>query len=171
MNEVASGAVEPIQIYATDLAGEPLTGSTALFVRVMRDDGTFLDFGDGTFKASGWTTRDVTLIELDAVLAPGLYELPGGLDTAPGWAGYVLTVIAGGPSSAVLPCPGELRVGGGIDKLCELWAFRGLDPLQPLENLKAEIGSPGYMRVPFAGSYINVEVEKVSESVVRLTRQ
>ncbi|MBI5969605.1 MAG: hypothetical protein HY884_00415 [Deltaproteobacteria bacterium] len=56
-------------------AGDPITGgaaSTGLKCRRV-SDGKLLDWSDGTFKASDWTTVSSALLETDATNLPGLY--------------------------------------------------------------------------------------------------
>lgn len=52
-----------------------VTGSATVVVAVQRvSDGQWLDWNDDTFKASGWTTRQQTMTEVSATLAPGEYR-------------------------------------------------------------------------------------------------
>ena len=44
-----------------DSSGNPVTGQTVRLAVQKSSDGFFLDFNDNTFKASGWTTRLVTM--------------------------------------------------------------------------------------------------------------
>lgn len=158
---VQTGTVEPVEVYATDRSGDPITGKTDLFVRVRRQsDGLYLDFDDDTFKASGWTERDRSLTEIDATLAPGLYELPGGIDTgaftnATDDDNLVIISLQTPGTDAVLPAPGEMKVGQYVDLVKQthqkhfnrreidfpgskevLYADDGLTPLgeQPLQD-------------------------------------
>ncbi len=117
---ITTGTVEPIQILAADVLGAPLPGKTDLFVRVRRDsDGFYLDWADLVFKAAGWTTRDQLLTEQDAVLAPGLYAVTGGLDTATFTDDPDLLIISlqTPGTDAVLPTPAELKVGQYVDDI------------------------------------------------------
>ncbi len=56
-------------------AGDPITGGAAQTGLKCRrsSDGKLLDWADGTFKSSGWTTLSVGLAEADAANLPGLY--------------------------------------------------------------------------------------------------
>lgn len=55
--------------------GDPVTGSPWISARIKKvDDGTWYDFDDDTFKAAPWIEQDKTLVEPDAVSAPGKYE-------------------------------------------------------------------------------------------------
>jgi hypothetical protein len=50
-------------------------GVTGLTVVVaVRRGSDYLDFADGTFKASGWTTRQAAMTEVSAANSPGRYE-------------------------------------------------------------------------------------------------
>jgi len=53
--------------------GVPQTGLTVTLRIKRRSDGFYLDFFDNTFKAAGWTTLNVTMTELDATNAQGIY--------------------------------------------------------------------------------------------------
>lgn len=77
----------PVEITSTKLPLNVLVdnGRTGLSGLVaVRDASTagtrWLDFADLTFKASGWTTRQAILSEVDPVNSPGLYHLPAGLN-------------------------------------------------------------------------------------------
>lgn len=117
MNWLPTGGTEPLAVYE----GLGTTGLGDLFVRVQRySDSWFLDWADMTFKASGWTTLDKPLTEVDAVNAPGLYRVTGGLDTSAitnHTVGdtFVVTPRQSPPGSAVLPAPSELRIGQWVD--------------------------------------------------------
>lgn len=53
----------------------PVTGATV--VVAIRDGETansWLDFADGVFKTSGWTTRQASVAEVSSSLAPGIYR-------------------------------------------------------------------------------------------------
>lgn len=120
---VQSGAVEPVQVYVQDAAGDALPGLTDLYLRIRRDsDGKFLDWNDSTFKSAGWTTLDLPLTEADAALAPGIYEVPGGVDTG-SWTNanpddnYLVYPLQSPGTNARLPGPGELKVGQWVDRL------------------------------------------------------
>lgn len=109
MSEITAGTVESIHVYARAAAGGALTGSTNLRVQIRRaSDGHFLDFNDGTFKGSGWTTLQGTLTEVDSTNEPGWYRYSTGIDTT-GWSAgsyYVTaveittTAVANGPQFA-----------------------------------------------------------------------
>lgn len=63
----------PLELLVTS-GGAGVTGlSPVAAVRDAATDGSYLDFADGTFKASGWTTRQAALTEISAANAPGKY--------------------------------------------------------------------------------------------------
>jgi hypothetical protein len=86
---------EPLVLHLT-VEREDVGGVTGLVpVVAIRLDGTlpvpvsllYLDWSDGTWKASGWSVREAPMAEVSAALAPGVYRralaaLPAG--TAPG---------------------------------------------------------------------------------------
>lgn len=116
-NEITAGTVEPLWAYAQKASdGTALTGSSNLRIQIQRTaDGYFLDFNDGVFKNSGWTTRQATLTEVSSTNAPGQYKYDtAGIDTT-GWntGVYVVTflevstsLVLGGPNFAF----GELNI-------------------------------------------------------------
>ncbi len=115
-SHVNVNGIEPIQAFFVDSSGDGLPGKSDLFVRVFRDsDKQFFDWSDLTFKASGHTTLDQPLAEIDATNAPGLYEVVGGFDTS-----TIVSPVAGDTytfqtlqtpgTDAVLPAPGMLKV-------------------------------------------------------------
>jgi len=80
---IQSGDTEQFYYKIFDQDGAPLTGVTGLKLRISRvSDDYILDWNDDTFKASGWTTIEQTLSEVDTTNLPGLYKLSGGLDTS-----------------------------------------------------------------------------------------
>jgi len=123
---IQTGRTEEIRLEVRTVAGNPLTGATGVRVRIQRaSDGEFLDFDDATFKAAGWVTVDAALTEVNVSLLPGIYEVPGGFDSA---AVTNLTIDdtyivfpsnSGAPdtANAVLPSPGEFKVGWHADAI------------------------------------------------------
>lgn len=121
---IATSDIEPIEAFVT-ADGAPLTGLLPgdLVVRIRRQsDGAYFDWDSAAldFKTSAWTTRDKNLIEQDATLNPGVYEVVGGFDTstivgisADDRYTVIILQVAGAP--AVLPPPGELKVGQWVD--------------------------------------------------------
>ena len=61
---------------------EDVTGLTGTVTVLDADAATpsYYDFDDGQFKTVGWVDRDGTLAAVDAVLSPGLYHFPGGMN-------------------------------------------------------------------------------------------
>jgi len=120
---VLTGATEPIQVYAVNAVGNPLTGLTDLYVRVRRfSDGFYLDWNDMTFKSSGWTTLNKLLTELDATNAPGLYSVTGGLNTGsitnPATDDTYTVISLQTPGvTARLPSPAEIKMGRWVDQM------------------------------------------------------
>jgi hypothetical protein len=119
---IQTGDVEAITLDVRGASGLPLVGATEVQVRIRRkSDGLYLDWDDLTFKGSGWTTLDETATEDDSTLAPGLYSTS--LDTGAVTnlaADDTLTVLpikgaAPDTSTAVLPPPGEIKVGQWVD--------------------------------------------------------
>lgn len=111
----------------------------------------------GTHGAGSWATATGFAVAGDAMTLTGPAEtsLLAVFDTAHGvgsWVGAGLT-------------------GAQATQLEEVWQFRGLDIANPAELAKAVVGTPGYIRVPFAGTTIDVEVTQVDASTVRLQRQ
>lgn len=125
---ILTDSTEQIELYATNRRGAALTGKTDLYVRVRRQsDGLYLDWNDDTFKASGWTTLNQILTEVDATNSPGLYLVTGGLDTsAITNAGtddvYVVIPLQTPGTDASLPAPGEIRVGDYVDDIPDILA-------------------------------------------------
>ncbi len=121
---IQTGDTETITLDVRDASGAPFTGASDVRVRVRRDsDGLYLDWDDLTFKGAGWVERDRDCVEADAVLAAGLYEVPGGFPTLSitnlSVDDFYLMIPAKGPAAdtaaAVLPTPGELKVGFWAD--------------------------------------------------------
>lgn len=123
---IASGATEPIQVYATNRAGAPLTGKTDLYIRIRRlTDGQLLDWNDDTFKASGWTTLDQVLSEVDATNFPGLYGVNWDTSAVTNKASddtYQVLPVQTPGTDAVLPGPGEIKEGQWVDDIAEILA-------------------------------------------------
>lgn len=159
---VQQGEVVEFGLYALGLDGNPATGRTDLVVRVRRGDGLWLDFGDQTFKAAGWTTRDASLVEADAALAPGVYTLPGGIDTSDAAAADALVVypLQALAADAVLPAPGEIKVGGRAAlQLTRTWQRLHLDP----DNERVD--TPDSIKVPADGSLIDIDLVTVGTTI------
>jgi len=114
-----TGETVPLRVFALSLDGGAATGKTDLFVRVQRSDDLWLDFADAVFKASGWTTRDASLTEVDASLAAGVYELAAGIVTTGALADDTLTVypLQTPGSDVATIAPGEVRLGRWVDDI------------------------------------------------------
>jgi hypothetical protein len=163
---VTTGTIEPIQVYATDLAGDPLVGASDLFVRARRaSDGAFLDWADLAFKSAGWTQLDRPLVEDDPTYAPGLYSVAGGLDTATLGDDLDLVVIPLQTPGvdAVLPSPTELKIGqwpsGLSTRLLEVWQRLHLDPSNE------RVDTPDRIKIPADGSLIDIEITTVGTEI------
>jgi hypothetical protein len=64
-----------MELLIVDSSGVPVTGQTP-FIKIRRQlDNFYLDFNDGTFKNSGWTSPTHVLNEIGATYSPGLYQL------------------------------------------------------------------------------------------------
>ncbi len=121
-----TGRTEEIRLDVRDLAGDPVLGATGVLIRIQRaSDGQFFDFDDSTFKAAAWTERDTALTQVDAVLLAGIYELPGGFDSATVTNiskddTYIVFPVKGAAvdtEDAVMPAPGEFKVGFFADSV------------------------------------------------------
>lgn len=119
-----TGRTEEIRLDVRDLVGDPVSGATGVLIRIQRaSDGQFFDFDDSTFKAAAWTERDTALVQVDSSLLPGIYELSGGFDSsavtnlATDDTYIVFPVNSGAVDTegAVLPAPGEFKIGGFAD--------------------------------------------------------
>jgi len=74
MNIYHYGDEIQIEALILDASLQPLTEKTDILVSIRRlSDDLFLDWDDGQFKSSGWTTRQIALSEVDSSLAPGSY--------------------------------------------------------------------------------------------------
>lgn len=128
---IQTGRTEEIRLNVNDVTGVPLTGASGVLIRIQRaSDDFYYDFNDATFKSSGWVDRDTVLAEVDAVLLPGIYELTGGFDTGAvtnlsdndTYLVFPVNSGAGDTVDAVLPGPGEFKVGFFADDV-DLVAF------------------------------------------------
>lgn len=121
---IAPNTAERIRFLAVDADGEPLTGVTDLFARVIRvSDGFFWDWADSTFKDPA-TASDLNgeFAAVNATYAPGRYSVtwPGAaagvyeviVDQSPG------TNVANVPATTTLRPISELQAGLATD----VWA-------------------------------------------------
>lgn len=121
-----TGRTEEVRLDVRDLSGDPVTGATGVLIRIQRaSDGEFFDFDDLTFKGAGWTERDAALVEVDATLLSGIYELTGGFDSATvtnivaddTYIVFPVKGVAADTANAVMPAPGEFKVGWFSDAI------------------------------------------------------
>lgn len=120
-----TGDTEQILFLVLKKNSDPATGRTTIRVRIYRkSDNWFFDFNDLTFKPSGWTTLDATMVEIDATNAAGHYELPGGFNT-----GIIInsvpndtyvTFASQTSGNDILPGPGEITVGFWADDIAKI---------------------------------------------------
>jgi hypothetical protein len=109
-SDVRPGTTEPIwSPILIDATGARLTGLVDVYVRIVRSDGLFYDFADGTFKAFASAVQvDQLMTQVSAAGAPGLYVA----SWAPPASGVYLALIhQTGASASNLDATVELRVG------------------------------------------------------------
>ena len=109
-------AIEPVEVFATDGGGAPITGMLNLYAAVRRQsDGFWLDFADMTYKAAGWFMRQFVMTEFDPVLSPGCYRFT--LDTSAQVAPDTYYTTIQQVPATVFPQTliAEVRVGGVPD--------------------------------------------------------
>lgn len=121
---IQTGRTEQIRLDVRDGLGAPFLGATAVMIRIQRaSDGGMYDWNDNTFKTSGVTTLNKVLDEADVTNLPGIYELTGGFDSSAitnivSDDTYVVFPVKGpaaNTSGAVLPGPGEMKIGWYAD--------------------------------------------------------
>ena len=112
---VQQNATERIETTVLDDAAVALTGLTNVLLTIRRkSDDQFWDFDDSTFKASGWTTRQGVMTEVDATNEPGTYYYSFNTNTLADDVYYMYVTCA---SAANVPQASELKVGGYVDYL------------------------------------------------------
>jgi hypothetical protein len=112
---IQNGQTERIEVLAVDAAGTPLAGLADVLLAIRRvSDGYWLDFADNTFKTSGWTTRQQTMIEISPSLDPGKYYYD--FDTT-GFSDDDYQIRADCVSAANFPLIGEVKAGGYVGNL------------------------------------------------------
>jgi hypothetical protein len=117
-SHIQNGQTERIEVLALDAAGNPITGLSDVLLTIRRiSDDYYLDFNDNTFKASGWTTRQKVMTELDATNDAGIYYYD--FDTS-GFSDDTYQLRASSATATNDPWAGELRVGGYINRLLGL---------------------------------------------------
>lgn len=119
---IQTGGTEPVLVQVLN----HVIGLTDLVVRVRREsDNQFLDFGGAppnTFRAVPTQPNSSFLSQVNATNAPGLYTLTGGLDLSAitnmvaNDTLHVIPIQTTG-ANAVLPSPGEIKVGQYVDNL------------------------------------------------------
>ena len=104
-------------MYFLDSSGDPLTGLTDVYVKIMRlSDGYFYDWLDSLFKATVVNANKL-LTEISAANHPGMYQVAGGIDTTGFSGAYHIIALQTPGSTAKIPTPEEMRVGGRADDL------------------------------------------------------
>ncbi len=153
---IQTGGVLPIAILAVTKSGAPLTGATDLFIRVFRrSDNFFIDWADNTFKASGHTTINQILAEVDATNAAGVYEFAGDWDTSTIVSpvaddSYVIYPLQTPGTNAVLPGPADVLTGEFVDDI---------DAAITSRSTQADILSDA---TPFAGANVDAAISSRS---------
>jgi len=113
----------PIEVLALDGSLSPVTGSSTILLSIRRkSDDYFLDFNDDTFKASGWTTREVAMTEVDATNAAGEYAYDWDTSSVTNEADDDLYVFRARDSAAAaknLPTVGEIWADGWVKDLLD----------------------------------------------------
>lgn len=72
------GQAHEVTYVILDSSGEKVSGQTPGLAFMRASDGLYLDFSDGTFKSSAWTTRIVTM---DYNSTDGFYKKTVSVDT------------------------------------------------------------------------------------------
>jgi len=166
---IQSGKVEPIQVFAVDNSGSPLTGLGDLYVKFRRDsDGWFLDWNDLTFKSTGHTTLNQLLTEIDATNVPGVYEVTGGLDFSAitnivDDDIYLVIPLQSPGTNAVLPGPSELKVGHWADVIDDTKAQTDKIDLAP--TLGAAAVASGSLFDRLANKDVNKTYNQATDSL------
>jgi hypothetical protein len=119
---IQTDATERIQCTALDASTDPLTGVTDLLIAIQRvSDGFWYDFNDDTFKASGWTTRQLAMIQVSVTLAPGeyYYDFDTSSIVSPTANDTYMIYVDQSPGTTVknVPITGEVKVGQFVDNL------------------------------------------------------
>ena len=108
--------IEPIEVYATDANGDPITGMANLYAAVRRvSDNWWLDFSDMHFKPAGWVQRQQVMTEIDAILSPGFYTFTFNTTTFLTPNTYVIVSQQVPATVFFTTVTGELRIGGVPD--------------------------------------------------------
>lgn len=116
MGTVAAGGVLPLVLTVMRPGFGPVTGAAPVVALRRVAGGTYLDWQDGTFKASGWGVRQTPVPEVNASLAPGRYATE--LD---------LATIVGAPAGTVLAAEYAATIDGVLTVTTETWLVSGTD--------------------------------------------
>jgi hypothetical protein len=115
---IQNGQIERIETLIVDNSGEPVTGLSNVLLTIRRvSDDYWLDFNDNTFKASGWTTRQKVMAELDATNDAGVYYYD--FDTS-GFPDDTYQMRVECVSGDNVPQTGELKTGGYVDNISDI---------------------------------------------------
>jgi len=118
----------PIEVLALDGSLAPITGSLTILLSIRRkSDDYFLDFNDDTFKASGWTTREVAMTQVDATNAAGEYAYDWDTSAVTNEAADDLYVFRARDSAAAaknLPTVGEILADGWVKDILDNQALQ-----------------------------------------------
>ena len=104
-----------ILVGLVDSVGAPVTGRGAnIALKIRRSSNGYLyDWGDSTFKASGWTTLSQSMSEVNAVSFAGFYNRNV---TTTGWADgwYTYSYAATLADSSIVSDIGEVYILNGL---------------------------------------------------------
>ena len=112
---VQSNETERVYATALDADGDPVTSLTDVLIEIRRvSDGQYYDFNDNTFKASGWTTRQQQMSELDVTNSAGVYYYD--FNTT-GLSADKYFIRVSSATAENMPAEGHLTVGGYVDSI------------------------------------------------------
>ena len=115
---IQNGQTERIEALILDKSGNPVTGLSNVLLTIRRTSDDYrLDFFDNTFKASGWTTRQKVMTELDATNDAGVYCYD--FDTG-GFADDTYQMRVECANGDNVPQTGELKAGGYVDHISDI---------------------------------------------------
>ena len=133
---ILNGATERIRVTALDAAGTTITGLGDVLVEIRRkSDGFYYDFNDTTFKASGWTTRQQAMTELDVTNSAGVYYYD--FNTT-GLSDDEYFIRASSATAVNDPMEGELKVGGYVDDIGDIKTQTDLLPADPASETNVD---------------------------------
>lgn len=113
---IKNGQTEKIYSLFLDEDNDGITGASPTITIKRVSDGLYYDFNDNTFKASGWTTRQGTLTQVDATNDPGLYTYSFDTSSLDDDDYLIKTDLA---TATNAPQLSELRVGDWVDEIQE----------------------------------------------------